>query len=95
MLVSKITFFPADKTPPLGSNNKPQPTILLFNVATFDAAAVGELVPVKFDAGLAFMFETSVMLKPTQAAMSARWRDREYKKCWEGFRVSTHPALQI
>ena len=65
------------------------------DVATFDAAAVGELVPVKFDAGLAFMFETSVMLKPTQAAMSARWRDREYKKCWEGFRVSTHPALQI
>ena len=65
------------------------------DVATFGAAAVGELVPVKFDAGLAFMFETSVMLKPTQAAMSARWRDREYKKCWEGFRVSTHPALQI
>mmetsp|Transcript_23812 Transcript_23812/g.34784 ORF Transcript_23812/g.34784 Transcript_23812/m.34784 type:complete len:520 (+) Transcript_23812:111-1670(+) len=44
--------------------------------------------PVKFTGGLAFMFETSHVLKLTQAALRAgNNRDMEYHKCWEGIPV--------
>ena len=52
---------------------------------TFATASAALLVPHKFDAGLAFMFETSLLLKLTPWALSAPHRDRDYQKCWQGF----------
>ena len=40
--------------------------------------------PVKFDGGLAFMFETSLLLKLTRFALDAPHRDRDYNDCWAG-----------
>ena len=46
--------------------------------------------------GLAFMFETSLMLKLTPWAMSAPHRDADYQKCWHtlprNFKASAHGA---
>eukprot|EP00952_Eustigmatos_sp_NYUAD-ZCMA_P004926 21599-Eustigmatos_ZCMA.PRE.1 len=40
--------------------------------------------PVKFDAGLAFMFETTYMLKVTSYAMSVAHLEKDYVDCWAG-----------
>jgi homogentisate 1,2-dioxygenase len=40
--------------------------------------------PVKFTGGLAFMFETSMILELTKFARDASHRDLEYAKCWSG-----------
>ena len=50
---------------------------------TFDAASNADLKPHKFDAGLAFMFETSALLKLTPWAVEAEHRDVNYQKCWD------------
>ncbi|CAM9721823.1 unnamed protein product [Ectocarpus sp. 12 AP-2014] len=39
-------------------------------------------LPVKFDKGLAFMFETKYQLKLTVSATEGKHRDREYLGCW-------------
>ena len=52
--------------------------------ATFKRASEEVLVPTKFDAGLAFMFETCHFLRVSKGAMEAPWRDTEYQKCWRG-----------
>jgi homogentisate 1,2-dioxygenase len=54
------------------------------DLATFNGASNADLKPHKFDAGLAFMFETNVMLSLSQKALSAKHRDVDYFKCWEG-----------
>lgn len=51
---------------------------------TFEKASAAELGPVKFDAGLAFMFETSLLLKLTPFALQAPHLDKDYQKCWQG-----------
>jgi homogentisate 1,2-dioxygenase len=50
---------------------------------TFAGASAATLVPHKFEAGLAFMFETNLMLKLTPWALEAPHRDRDYQKCWQ------------
>lgn len=50
---------------------------------TFDGASNADLKPHKFDAGLAFMFETSALLKLTPWAIEAEHRDVNYQKCWD------------
>jgi homogentisate 1,2-dioxygenase len=54
------------------------------DAATFHGASNAELKPHKFDGGLAFMFETNVMLNIAKTALDAEHRDKEYFKCWEG-----------
>uniref|UniRef100_A0A7S2S237 homogentisate 1,2-dioxygenase n=1 Tax=Rhizochromulina marina TaxID=1034831 RepID=A0A7S2S237_9STRA len=54
------------------------------DAATHAKASTGDLQPVKFDAGLAFMFESTYMLKLTQYALDAPWRDQDYLHCWDG-----------
>mmetsp|Transcript_10165 Transcript_10165/g.24870 ORF Transcript_10165/g.24870 Transcript_10165/m.24870 type:complete len:446 (+) Transcript_10165:184-1521(+) len=54
------------------------------DAATVAAASNAVLSPHKFEGGLAFMFETSAMLKATPAALEAPWRDSEYGACWKG-----------
>jgi homogentisate 1,2-dioxygenase len=39
---------------------------------------------VKFDGGLAFMFETTYMLKMTDYAFQAPHREVDYVDCWSG-----------
>jgi homogentisate 1,2-dioxygenase len=51
---------------------------------TFDKASTEKLEPVKFDAGLAFMFETSAILKLTKHAINSPQLEQDYLKCWEG-----------
>ena len=54
------------------------------DAATFRKATAADLAPVKFDGGLAFMFETSYILKLTNFAATATHRDMEYQTCWDG-----------
>lgn len=54
------------------------------DAATFKAASEAALVPHKFDKGLAFMFETNVILSLSERAMKAEHRDVDYFKCWQG-----------
>lgn len=41
--------------------------------------------PEKFDGGLAFMFETSMICKVSRYALECSERDMMYAKCWDGF----------
>ena len=50
---------------------------------TFEKASTAPLKPTKFDAGLAFMFETSAVLKLTKYAIEAPHRDLAYPTCWK------------
>ena len=50
---------------------------------TFEKASTAPLAPVKFDAGLAFMFETTLVLKLTKFAHGAPHRDLDYPGCWK------------
>lgn len=40
--------------------------------------------PEYFQGGLAFMFETNLMLKVSPAAVKADWREEKYAECWDG-----------
>jgi len=53
------------------------------DAATFARASAAALAPEKFDAGLAFMFETNLFLRVTDEALAAPWRDVDYAKCWQ------------
>jgi len=55
------------------------------DAATFEKASKADTSkPEKFEGGLAFMLETSAILKVPLAARRAAWRDKDYHKCWEG-----------
>jgi len=49
---------------------------------TFEAASAAPLAPRKFEEGLAFMFETNLLLKVAPWALEAPHRDRDYQKAW-------------
>jgi len=51
---------------------------------TFAKASNADLKPVWFDSGLAFMFETNLLLRLTPYALEAPHRDTNYQACWEG-----------
>jgi homogentisate 1,2-dioxygenase len=55
---------------------------------TFEKASTAKLEPEYFDKGLAFMFETTLMLRLTKWALTAPHREVDYQKCW-----STLPRL--
>ena len=50
---------------------------------TFIKASEAELTPTYFDGGLAFMFETSYVLKLAPAALSSPQLQRTYNECWQ------------
>lgn len=66
---------------------------------TFIKASTAELKPEYFGGGLAFMFETCLMLKLTPWAMAAPHRDVEYAKCWQQlprvFSPATHELAKL
>jgi len=50
---------------------------------TFEKASTGKLVPQYLDGGLAFMFETRFICRPTSYAMSISELQHEYYICWQ------------
>lgn len=61
---------------------------------TFLKASAAPETPVHFDGGLAFMFETTLMLKVTPWALSAEHRDLAYQKCWQQLPRVFDPAVR-
>jgi homogentisate 1,2-dioxygenase len=53
---------------------------------TFERASTIELKPQKLENTLAFMFETSMMIRLTQFAMNTELRQHEYYRCWQGLK---------
>jgi homogentisate 1,2-dioxygenase len=53
--------------------------------ASFDAASTAELKPVYWGLGLAFMFETRFVLRPTRFALETPALQKDYDSVWAGF----------
>lgn len=53
------------------------------DAATFLAASNADLAPHKFEGGLAFMFETTFLVKLTDFALECEHNDADYWKCWQ------------
>jgi homogentisate 1,2-dioxygenase len=53
--------------------------------ATFERASSAELRPQKIDDTLAFMFETRLVIRPTEFALGTSALQRDYDQCWSGF----------
>lgn len=50
---------------------------------TFTKASNAELAPHKFDGGLAFMFESCLMMKVATSALSSPLLQKDYFECWQ------------
>ena len=55
------------------------------DVATTAKAMSAELVPHKIDSTLAFMFETRLVIAPTDQALGSPAHQQDYDACWQGF----------
>ena len=53
--------------------------------ATFDRASNAELRPQKIADTLAFMFETRLVIRPTEFALKTSALQRDYDQCWAAF----------
>ena len=53
---------------------------------TFERASDAELKPQYVDNTLAFMFETQLVVRPTEFAMKTRILQHEYFECWQGLK---------
>jgi homogentisate 1,2-dioxygenase len=62
---------------------------------TFVKASNAALPAERFTGGLAFMFESSLMLKLTPWALGAAHRDTEYQKCWASLPHVFDPARRV
>jgi len=56
------------------------------DLATFEHAAHADLKPQKLDSGLAFMWESRYVFRPTRFAMRARELQKDYDSVWSGFK---------
>jgi homogentisate 1,2-dioxygenase len=64
------------------------------DTTTFDACSTAPLEPVKIpDTTLAFMFESTFMMKITPYAQAERLIDTKYHECWQGLK-SHMPAAE-
>jgi homogentisate 1,2-dioxygenase len=60
--------------------------------AAFEQAVEEELKPEYQDNTLAFMFETSLLYKPTRFAMEGGLLQEGYMNCWQGLQPTFNPA---
>jgi homogentisate 1,2-dioxygenase len=61
---------------------------------TFERASASDLKPQFLGNTLAFMFETQLVVRPTEFAMNTRILQHEYFECWQGLkRHFDHKAL--
>lgn len=58
---------------------------------TFEKATKGKLAPQYLDTGLAFMFETRFICRPTSYAMSISELQHEYYICWQDLKKHFQP----
>ena len=56
---------------------------------SYQRAVEVELAPQKLDQGLAFMFETRRVIRPTEFAATSPLLQADYDDCWSGFRKGT------
>ncbi len=56
------------------------------DVDTYEDAIAGDLNPTKIQNTMAFMFESSLALHPTDLALECEFLDRNYLSCWQGFK---------
>ncbi len=56
------------------------------DLASFERASAAELKPRKLDGGLAFMWESRYVFRPTRFALSARELQKDYDAVWSGFK---------
>ena len=56
------------------------------DLATFNRASTAELEPQKLEGGLAFMWESRYVFRPTRFAMRARELQKDYDSVWSGFK---------
>ena len=54
--------------------------------ATVERASSGELKPHKIAEGLAVMFETCLVIRPTRAALESEALQKDYDAVWLGFK---------
>jgi homogentisate 1,2-dioxygenase len=59
---------------------------------TFERASSAELKPQYLENTLAFMFETQLVVRPTEFAMKARILQHEYFECWQGLKKHFAPC---
>jgi len=59
------------------------------DLATFERASRAELAPQKLGGGLAFMWESRYVFRPTAFALKARELQKDYDAVWQGFRKRT------
>jgi homogentisate 1,2-dioxygenase len=59
---------------------------------TFARASSADLKPQFLGDTLAFMFETHLVVRPTQFAMDTRLLQHEYYECWQGLKKHFSPA---
>jgi homogentisate 1,2-dioxygenase len=60
----------------------------------FEKATTRELTPELFSGGLAFMFETRFVLRPTRFAMETPALQKDYFECWRGLRKHFRPPAE-
>jgi homogentisate 1,2-dioxygenase len=60
---------------------------------TFERATSAELKPQYLDSTLAFMFETQLVVRPTEFAMKTSILQHEYYECWQGLKRRFNPGL--
>jgi homogentisate 1,2-dioxygenase len=58
---------------------------------TFERATSAELKPVYLADTLAFMFETQLVVRPTEFALETRILQHEYYECWQGLKKHFKP----
>jgi homogentisate 1,2-dioxygenase len=56
------------------------------DLASFERASAAQLKPQKLDGGLAFMWESRYVFRPTRFALSARELQKDYDAVWSGFK---------
>jgi homogentisate 1,2-dioxygenase len=59
---------------------------------TFERASSADLRPQYLANTLAFMFETQLVIRPTEFAMNTRVLQHEYFECWQGLKKRFAPA---
>lgn len=60
--------------------------------ATYEAAVTAELTPRRIDDGIAFMFESRLVLRPTRFGMETPLLQGDYDACWSGFAKAQLPG---
>lgn len=61
---------------------------------TFEKASNAKLGPTKIEDTMAFMFESSLVYKPTEFALNSKFKQKNYLDCWQGLKNNFSKAMQ-